>query len=176
MINVAICGPESSGKTALAIALSVHFKTFYVPEFARVYLEKKGSRYTANDLEEIILNQIEWWQGDHLRLPADALRFWDGDPSILRVWEDERFGTSNAAIDAFVAQHPPELTLLCAPDLPWSYDPLRENPTDRERLFNRYREQLNQWKLPYAIVDGSGSNRLRSAVKAITHHLGINED
>lgn len=171
MIDIAISGPESSGKTALAIRLAVHYKTFYVPEFARTYLELSQQRYSRADMRAIIRGQLNWWRGDDLRLPADALRFWDGDPSILRVWEHERFDLQSEAIEVFLKDSPPQLTLLCAPDLPWQYDPLRENPEDRQRLYDRYQTQLETWSLPYRTIKGQSDERTLSAIEAIDQWL-----
>ncbi len=171
MINIAISGPESSGKTALAIHLAAHFSTFYVPEFARTYLELIQRPYNRADMRAIIRGQLSWWSGEHLRLPADALRFWDGDPAILRVWETERFNTSSDEIETFLSHTPPALTLLCAPDLPWTFDPLRENRDDRPRLFKRYQTQLDQWGLPYTIIKGAGAERTSNAISAVEQWL-----
>jgi nicotinamide riboside kinase len=35
-------GPESTGKTTLSIQLADYYKTEWVPEFARDYLQKNG--------------------------------------------------------------------------------------------------------------------------------------
>lgn len=171
MINIALSGPESSGKTTLAIHLAVHFKTHYVPEFARTYLEHTKRPYTRIDLRAIIRGQLSWWSLASSRLPADALRFWDGDPAILRIWEEERFNMQSSEIEEFLSLTPPALTLLCAPDLPWTYDPLRENPDDRPRLFECYQNQLDQWGLPYAVIGGSSTERISNAVDTIEHWL-----
>ena len=48
MIKIAITGPESSGKTTLCKSLSEHFKTPYITEFSRTYLEKKNGRKTRD--------------------------------------------------------------------------------------------------------------------------------
>src|SRR3546814_17926009 len=37
MFKVAIIGPESTGKSTLALALARHFNTVWVPEYARYY-------------------------------------------------------------------------------------------------------------------------------------------
>jgi nicotinamide riboside kinase len=37
-------GPESTGKTTLAIQLADHYKTAWVPEFARDYLQEKWDK------------------------------------------------------------------------------------------------------------------------------------
>ncbi|MDP5043417.1 MAG: ATP-binding protein, partial [Leeuwenhoekiella sp.] len=40
-IKIVLFGPESSGKTTLSRALSEYYKTLWVPEYAREYLQKK---------------------------------------------------------------------------------------------------------------------------------------
>ncbi|MCB0468427.1 MAG: ATP-binding protein, partial [Aequorivita sp.] len=41
MIKVVLYGPESTGKTTLAEQLAEHYRTQWVPEFMRDYLQKK---------------------------------------------------------------------------------------------------------------------------------------
>lgn len=168
-IDIAISGPESSGKTALAIGLASHYGTWYVPEFARSYLERFGPQYTESDLERIIEGQIRWWTWPSA--PSGVLRFMDGDASILHVWQHLRFASESAILKNWVQQHPPRLTLLCAPDLPWTYDPLRENEHDREALFERYKAVLDQWGFPHQTVSGVGDARLASAIATIDELL-----
>ena len=168
-IDIAIGGPESSGKTALAIQLAVHYGTWYVPEYARTFLERCGPHYTEADLEAIVAGQINWWNS--APAPPGKLRFFDGDTAILHVWQQLRFGSVNRALVAHAMEHPPALTLLCTPDLPWSFDPLRENEHDREVLFSHYAAVLEEWKHPYAVVSGSGELRLECAVAAIDRTL-----
>lgn len=40
--RIVIYGPESTGKTTLANDLANHYKTEWVPEYAREYLQKNG--------------------------------------------------------------------------------------------------------------------------------------
>jgi nicotinamide riboside kinase len=168
--DIAISGPESSGKTALAVALAVHYQTWYVPEYARTYLERHGHHYTATDLDAIVAGQLQWWEWP--KAPTGKIRFWDGDAAILHVWQTLKFSTENERLTEWVKHHRPALTILCAPDLPWSYDPLRENEHDREALFERYPAVLEEWKHPFVVVSGSGELRLRRAIAAIEAAFG----
>lgn len=169
-IDIALSGPESSGKTSLALALAVHFKTWYVPEYARTYLERHGHHYTEADLEAIVAGQLSWWRWPPA--PKEKMRFFDGDAAILHVWQSLRFSTESQLLTEWVKGHRPALTLLCAPDLPWSYDPLRENEHDREALFERYMVVLEEWQHPYVVVSGSGELRLGRAIAALEAALG----
>ena len=58
MLRIAITGPESSGKTTLARALSKVLSAVYIPEFARQYLQEKGLKYDQQDLDEIAKGQL----------------------------------------------------------------------------------------------------------------------
>ena len=40
-IKIVLFGPESTGKTSLAVELAKHYKTLFVKEFAREFLQKK---------------------------------------------------------------------------------------------------------------------------------------
>ena len=61
--RIVICGPESTGKSSMTENLSVYFKTNYVNEFAREFLQKKWETInevcTKEDLLKIAKGQIE---------------------------------------------------------------------------------------------------------------------
>ena len=44
IIKVVLFGPESTGKTTLAKELANHYKTEWVPEYAREYLQEKWNK------------------------------------------------------------------------------------------------------------------------------------
>jgi len=56
--RVAITGPESTGKTNLAAWLANIYKTVWVPEYAREYLEKNGPDYALEDVVAIAKEQL----------------------------------------------------------------------------------------------------------------------
>ena len=58
MITVGIVGPESTGKTTLAKGLAKHFKTNWVPEYAREFLSNLDRAYQKEDLIEIARGQL----------------------------------------------------------------------------------------------------------------------
>jgi nicotinamide riboside kinase len=58
MKKIAVIGPESTGKSTLSEQLAVHYKTQWVPEYAREYLLQHGNKYTFDDLLIIAKNQF----------------------------------------------------------------------------------------------------------------------
>lgn len=170
-MRIALGGPESSGKTALAIALAQHFGGSYVPEFARFYLNRLQRPYTEEDLHRIFQGQLTWWHFAAAAADAGSFLFQDSDPSIHKVWELERYGRSHEGIEQFMQQSPFDLVLVCLPDLPWEYDPQRESQGDRDRLLERYLHELDAWKHPYRTISGIGDSRLKNALAAIDGFL-----
>ena len=70
-----------------------------------------------------------------------------------------------------IEKHRYELYLLCNTDLPWEYDPLRENPDDRERLLELYKKELEDRGFPFAIISGTSKERLENAINAIEKYF-----
>jgi nicotinamide riboside kinase len=59
MMRISVTGPESTGKSWLAQHLAGHYKTLWVPEYARKYLESINRPYTYNDILVIAQKQFE---------------------------------------------------------------------------------------------------------------------
>ncbi len=56
--KIVIIGPESTGKSTLTKQLAAHYNTIACPEYARQYLNEKGTSYTFDDLLTIANGQI----------------------------------------------------------------------------------------------------------------------
>lgn len=168
MIKVAILGPESTGKTALAKSLAEYFNAPWVPEHAREYVEKLIVPYTYADVCNIALMQIEQekYYEEHPEL-SDSYVFFDTDLIITSVWFEYKYG----AVPDFVPERIKtgffDFYLLCEPDLPWQYDPVREHGDDREFFFNWYKSEIEQTGKPYVIINGVGTQRVQNAIGAI---------
>ncbi|MBL7984569.1 MAG: ATP-binding protein [Flavobacteriales bacterium] len=165
MLRVVITGPESSGKSVLAGELAAYFGAPLVPEYARTYLEQRPGAYVQADLLAIAQGQVAAERAAITQ--ADDLFICDTDLLTIRIWSLEKFGTCDPWIDHHLEATVESLWLLCSPDLPWQPDPLRENPHDRDRLFDRYRTELEIRGCPVVVIHGVGPDRLRRAVDGI---------
>jgi NadR type nicotinamide-nucleotide adenylyltransferase len=165
IMRIAITGPESTGKSWLAEQLAGRFRTVWVPEFARAYLEGKGGHYDYEDIVRIARGQKALEQ--KLLPEANQYLFCDTDPLVTRVWSEVVYGKCDPWILKEIRENPYDVYLLCYPDLPWEPDPLRENPDDRDRLFELYKQTLEDEGLPYTVIKGAGNERLKNAVRAI---------
>ena len=65
-----------------------------------------------------------------------------------------------------------DLYLLCAPDIAWIADSVRENGgVARKQLFDVYERELQYFNRPYAIVQGYGESRTKSAIKVVNQFI-----
>ena len=169
MIKIAVVGPESSGKTTMCEALALEFGSIWVEEFARAHLEEHGFEYTEPDLLNIAKGQV-LAEGKAIKRAEEQgvdLIFCDTDMITIRIWSQEVFGRCDPELIALSEQRHYDHWLLCRPDIPWQPDPLRENPHDRDRLFDVYETMLKELGKPYTIIEGEREQRLAEAQKAV---------
>jgi nicotinamide riboside kinase len=169
--KISITGPESSGKTALAKDLCGHFSFEYVAEYSRDLLQGGGKIVSARDLVNIARQQIE---SELKASKSSAIIICDTDLLVLKIWNEEKFGPLHPALNALYMHHKYDYTLLCTPDLNWEPDPLRENPFDRDRLFEIYKKNLIRSKVKFDIVVGKGLSRMNAAKDLISTYLQKN--
>ncbi|NOY37771.1 MAG: ATP-binding protein [Chlorobi bacterium] len=169
-----ITGPESTGKTTLAADLSVYFQGTWIPEYARKYVENLNKPYTYDDVERITKHQIGVIH-EHEKAGTGNMLFLDTDLIILKVWFGEVYSRVPEWLEGEILRRPVSGYLLCATDLPWLPDPVRENPGNkREALFRIYQEELQNYGFPYRVVHGRGKERIRRAIVFIREMLKEN--
>lgn len=172
-LRISLTGPESAGKSTLAAQLAAHYGTAFVPEYARQYLEENGAAYTLPDLEAIAHGQLA--AEDAAAPQATRLLFCDTDLLVIKIWAENAFGPCPAWVLAELARPRYALTLLLAPDVPWTPDPLREHPDPAQRwhFYHLYRAELVSWGWPFAEISGSPTQRLAQALAAINAQLSV---
>ena len=163
--RIAITGPESTGKSQLAVDLAQHYKTVFTPEYAREYLELHGSHYVLKDLENIAIGQLAD-EKEKAKL-SNTYLFCDTELIVIKIWAEHAFQHCPNWVLHQIEAHPYDLYLLCNIDLPWEPDPLREHPHNREYFFNLYRKELINRKLPFEIINGIGNERTKKAINLI---------
>lgn len=165
MYKIVITGPESSGKTSLAQQLAQKLHAPWSPEFARPYVEWLGRPYERADLKAIARGQSLW--ENWFATKAGPYLICDTDWTVLQIWETYRFGSTGTWEQGYLPVAPADLHLLCAPDFPWEYDPLREHPEEREALFELYLKFLEEKGLNFRVLEGPAAGRLSSALSLI---------
>lgn len=168
--RIAIVGPESCGKTQLAQELSRELHAPWVPEFARPWFAaRQRTHYELDDIIAIARGQLAL----EAQL-AQGAQWLVCDTSVLVciIWAEVRFGFCPDELAVLWRPQDYALHLLLEPDLPWQADPLRENPIDRDVLFQRYESALQAQEIAVVRVSGLGEARLscaRAALAPILH-------
>jgi NadR type nicotinamide-nucleotide adenylyltransferase len=169
IIKIAVTGPESTGKSVLSQQLAEHYHTVWVPEFARLYLLNIGRPYVYADILEISKGQVE---SEKIILSlADKMVISDTELLVTKIWCDVKFGKCHSWIEEQLIRQEYHLYLLMDVDLPWQFDPMRENPHDRDFLMGKYVEELNRLGFNYRIVSGEGEERLRNAIMHVNEMI-----
>jgi NadR type nicotinamide-nucleotide adenylyltransferase len=167
---IVVTGAESTGKSVLTKQLADFFSCPYFPEYAREYLENSESSYTCEDILNIARMQKKQME-EAQRLP-DKYVFLDTWLIITKVWLEVVCNKAPEWITDTIRQSKVSLFLLCANDIPWIPDPLRENGGEkRDELFHIYRDNLELSGFPYRIVSGAGEERFTNALQIIRESL-----
>ena len=162
--KIVIIGPESTGKSTLCAQLAEHYQTMWCPEFAREYLKATGGKYTPEDLLNIAHGQLEL-EDTLLNEARNGLYFIDTDMYVMKVWYEVAFGNCPTWVLKQIASRSYDFYFLCAPDLPWVKDELREYPDlrTRQRLHKMYKDLLVSSGGPWAEISGNDMQRFQTA-------------
>jgi len=173
--KIVITGPESTGKSTLAEQLANHYHSDFIPEYARMYIQNLNRPYVYEDLENIAKRQVQDLK--KYESLADKLLILDTYLIITKVWFDVVYQKYPPWIVEALKNSHIDLYLLCATDLPWEPDSVRENGGEqRERLFLMYKKELEQFGFNHRIVNGFGEKRLGKAISFIEEFLDKNLD
>lgn len=168
-MKIAITGPESTGKSMMAKHLAEKFNGNFIPEYARWYIQEIKRPYNFNDLEVIARKQID--QYNELKYDTSIL-FLDTWLIITKVWFDWVYNKVPTWLDEEIRSCPIDLFLLLKPDVPWEADPARENGGEnRIKLYNRYKEELENYNFNYIEIGGLGIKRFENAENEIIRLL-----
>lgn len=160
---VFVTGAESTGKSTLSRQLAEHFGVPWVPEFAREYLNRIHRAYSIIDLEHIARTQIKQIENSRNL----GLVFFDTGLIITKVWFEFKYGFCPDWLTCALRFLGEGKYLLCKPDIPWEYDPLRENPDKRQELHDLYVSNLEHMGFEWEIVMGTRTERLENAISAV---------
>ncbi len=167
MFRVGIIGPEASGKSTLASYLAKRYKGTLVPEYAREYVEQKGTTDVSyEELCGIARHQIEQIRSISPKGGLSAERsvsetvcqpeavFFDTELIVTKVWFDYAFGRVPEWLNEAIKAYPMDVYLLCYPDLPWAQDGARYNGSEAKRreLYDRYEQEIQALDIPYYII------------------------
>lgn len=168
VVNVAVLGAESTGKTTLCRDLAAHFASPWVPEYMRTYLQEKWDdeqlTCTWEDLLPIAEGQIELEN----KLAQQALQTADNkhylfcDTSLfeLMVYSNWYYGDCPLGLTQAALAHHYDLILLTEVDTPWVADDLRDAPHERGEISRYFADQLSIHHKSFRRIGGGRQTRV----------------
>ena len=169
LIKIAIVGPESTGKSTMSAYLANHYRTVWVPEFARGYCEKLTAPPTWQDEINMFYGQLALEK--EISVDANHVLICDTTFITVKIWSDHTFGRSPQEVLDELPKHPYDLYLLLNIDLPWQEDPLRDFPHLREHFMEVWYKELDALKTRYVLISETGDERYHNAVAAVDSFL-----
>lgn len=167
--RICVIGPESTGKSELSAFLAQHYRTTWVPEYAREYIGALQRPYVQDDLLHIARGQVRL--EEERSAGAREVLIMDTNLLVIKVWSEHRFGLVVPEIIRLHRSRRYDLYLLTDIDIPWAADPQREHPHLREHFMSVYHAEVSSSGVPFRIVSGLGEQRNRSAVEAVDPFL-----
>jgi nicotinamide riboside kinase len=174
-VIIAIVGAESTGKTVLARALSERLatatglRTTWVPDLLRSWCEQQARTPLRHEQADIATEQSRLIDA---AAATHELVLCDTTPLMTAVYSEMVFGDTTLYPMALAWQQRCTLSLLTALDLPWVADDMRDGPHAQQPTDTLVRAALAGAKLSYAVVHGSGGERLANAWNAIVSIAG----
>jgi nicotinamide riboside kinase len=169
IIKIAFFGPESTGKTTIAKQLANHYKTAWVCEFARDYLQEKWDKEqhicTPDDLLPIAIGQIN--SENEAVSKANKYLFCDTNVLETKVFSDLHYGFCDPLIAELARLHEYDLVFLTNVEVPWQKDDLRDKSDDRETTFLAFKNALIENNKPFVILSGNESERLQKVISIL---------
>jgi len=165
-IKIVLFGPESTGKTTLSGQLAEHYKTVWVEEFARDYLQEKWDRTQIicelSDILPIARGQMAL--ENKLAKQANRVLICDTDLLETQVYSEAYYGSCPAELKTAAKVNTYDLYLLTYIDVPWVPDDLRDRPNQRAEMFRYFEEALKKSEKPYVLLKGGQTQRLKKAI------------
>jgi nicotinamide riboside kinase len=158
---VVFVGAESTGKSTLVEHLAREFDTVYVPEIGRAIWEEKQGQLNVDDYVDISVKHRQ--AEDEARLRARRYLFVDTS-ALTTLLLGYEFGHVTDA-PAELLRHADDCRLryahhfVCADDIPFVQDGVRESESWRARIHRLVLEDLEARGIDYTIVRGTVEER-----------------
>jgi len=165
-MRIAIVGSASSGKTTLAQALAERYGDVWVPEYLREFVELR-QRVPVED-DQLHIAETQAAREDLAMARASRFLFCDTTPLMTAVYSRHYFGRIEPRLEALVASRRYDVTLACAPDIPWTPDGLCREPEDQSGAVNAIlSEELAARAIAHVRIHGPLAQRLRQVEEVL---------
>lgn len=166
--RIVVTGSECTGKTTLARALAERLGAPWLSEASRAHAEaraREGRALTVEDVEPIARRAIA--SEDEALRAAPPVLVLDTDLLSTVAYARHYYGACPAWVEAEARARRGALYLLCAPDLPWRADGVRDRPAARAAMHEHFRVVLREFGAEVIEISGVGPSREQAALAAV---------
>jgi len=161
--RIVVLGAESTGKSTLAAALAKHYRTTWVPEYLRTFVELHQRTPRADEQFMIATTQRQH-EADSESL-ANRFLFCDTSPLMTAIYSEHYFGSVDTALASLAAQYDYAATIVTAPTMPWRPDGLqRESDDVRQHIHTHLIRVLHDTNIAYRMIDGDVEDRVTQVI------------
>lgn len=167
--RVCLYGPESTGKSSMAVRLAEYYHTAWVPEVARELITT--NQFTLEDIERIGYAQVA--RTDEKMKVANKILFCDTDLITTEIYSQYYLNKVPPILYDLQRQIPMDYYFFFEIDVPWVDDGMRDlkSPDQRRAMRDRFEKALTQRKLSYFFVKGTWQERFEGIVRHIDQWL-----
>lgn len=165
--RIVVTGPECTGKTTLAREIGDALGAPVVAEAARLFAEWHAGPLSLATVAPIARLSMQLEDEALAVAGPGAVLVRDTDLISTVVYSRHYYGTVEPWIADEAARRRADLYLLCAPDIPWVADGIRDRPMQREELYTLFERRLAGSGAPVAPIAGLGPARAELAMAAI---------
>lgn len=173
--RVVFLGAESTGKSTLSDALARDYGTVSVPEIGRFIWEEKQGRLDAADYVEIAVRHRE--AEDAAMAQARRWLFVDTN-ALTTLLLGIEFGQVGSPPPAELLRYADDCrtryahTFVCADDIPYEEQEVREDEAWRGRIQQLVLKDLDGRGIPYTLVRGGVEERARQVRRVLDNNAG----
>lgn len=170
--TIAIIGTESVGKTTLAAALAKELQCPFIPEYARVYLEKKASlnliehegEITEADIEPIVIGQL---LQETLAINTTPLCVLDTTVIMSFIYAEHYFKQALPWVEKEILSKTYDYLFLLRPEFPFARDAQRGTQEDQYAIHRQLITFLKKHRISFYNAEGSVSERVHKICSII---------
>jgi NadR type nicotinamide-nucleotide adenylyltransferase len=167
--KICFYGPESVGKSTLAVQIAPLYNALIVPEVAREMVF--DSAFGLADIEAIAKAQAMAVQKAEANAPE--LLLCDTDLLTTMLYSQIYLNEIPSILAHYQQVTAYDHYFLFNIDVPWVADGLRDLGHRRVEIFNLFKQKLEEYKLPYTMVVGSYQQRKATVMGTLAQKFCI---
>lgn len=157
-------GPESTGKSTMAMTMAKRFHTEFVPEVSRE-MSLSNDTFTVDDV--IRVGEAQTARVLAKKKIANAFLFCDTDLINIQIYSRIYLGVVPSVLYELEKQVTYDQYFFFDIDCAWVDDGFRDLGHRREEVKNIFLEELNKRKIPFTWVRGNWKEREEIVLKEL---------